>query len=229
MLRAGRLVWLGTEVDYAEAWGLQKRLAAQRADGLAPDTLLLLEHAPVYTAGRSAVPEHVLAELGAPLVEADRGGQTTYHGPGQLVGYPIVSLHEAGLGPRAYVALLQEAIVDALGALGVEAWHEPGLTAVWSNAGKIAALGVKVARGVALHGFALNVFTDLAAYGPIVPCGIHDRPVASIASSLGAARLHVTPSMAEVRRALSYALGERLGIAWEETPLTALPAALAAG
>jgi len=222
--REGQLAWLGSGVGYTAAWRLQKRLAAQRADGLAPDTLLLLEHASVYTEGRRAVPEHVLAELGAPLVEADRGGQTTYHGPGQLVGYPIVSLHEAGFGPRGYVVRLQEAIVEGLATLGVEAWHEPGVTAVWSRAGKIAAIGVKVARGVTLHGFALNVSTDLAAFDPIVPCGIHGRPVSSIASTLGASRADEVPAMTHVRRVLADALGERLGLAWEEVPAAGLSA-----
>lgn len=216
MSSAGQVRWLGEGVDYRAAWDMQRRRAAQRADGLAPDTLLLLEHTPVYTAGRRAVPEHVLADLGAPLVETDRGGQTTYHGPGQLVGYPIVGLRELGLGPRDYVDALEGAIVDALGAMGIEAWHEDGVTAIWTAQGKIAAIGVKISRGVTLHGFALNVTTDLSAYDAIVPCGITGRPVASMASSSATA-----PSMAEVRCLISEALGRRLGIAWEPAPVVA--------
>lgn len=172
--------YLGAGVDYHEAWELQRRYAAERADGLRGDTLLLLEHAPVYTAGRRSLPEHVLAALMAPLVETDRGGQVTYHGPGQLVGYPIVGLADLGLGPKAYVRVLEAALVDTLAALGVQAHVEDGLTGVWTERGKIAAIGVRIMRGVTMHGFALNVTTDLSAYNPIVPCGIAGRPVTSI-------------------------------------------------
>lgn len=207
----GQAAWLGTDVPYEEAWALQKRLAALRSEGRIPDTLLLLEHAPVYTAGRRAVAEHVVGTLPAPLVETDRGGQTTYHGPGQLVGYPIVSLREHGMGPRSYVDALEGAVIAALARFGVRAWCEPGLTAVWTEAGKVAAFGVKVSRGVTLHGFALNVSTDLARYAPIIPCGIADRPIASIASALGKA-----PPMAEARAVVTEELGARLDIAWRE-------------
>ncbi|MDE2765113.1 MAG: lipoyl(octanoyl) transferase LipB, partial [Chloroflexota bacterium] len=209
----GRAAWLGAGVLYDEAWTLQKRLAAFRSEERIPDTLLLLEHAPVYTAGRRAVAEHVIGALRAPLVETDRGGQTTYHGPGQLVGYPIISLREHGLGPRSYVDALEGAVIAALARFGVRAWCEPGLTAVWTAHGKIAAFGVKVSRGVTLHGFALNVSTDLAYYAPIIPCGIADRPVASAASILGEA-----PSMTAMRSAVTQELGTRLGIAWREVP-----------
>ena len=207
----GRAAWLGTDVPYGEAWALQKRLAALRSEERIPDALLLLEHAPIYTAGRRALAEHVIGALPAPLVETDRGGQTTYHGPGQLVGYPIIALREHGMGLRSYVDALEGAVIAALARFGVRAWCEPGLTAVWTEAGKIAALGVKVSRGVTLHGFALNVSTDLAYYAPIIPCGIKDRPVASIASMLGEA-----PPMAAARSAVTEELGARLGVAWRE-------------
>ena len=118
---AGRLVVLGVGVDYHEAWELQCHLVRRRADGAIPDTLLLLEHAPVYTAGRRTLLEHVTGELNAPLVETDRGGQLTYHGPGQLVGYPIVSLGERRIGPKAYVRALEASIVQALARFGVAA------------------------------------------------------------------------------------------------------------
>lgn len=212
MTKHGQLMWLGTGVDYVAAQVLQRRIAAERAVGAIQDTLLLLEHAPVYTEGRRATAQHVLRELAAPLVKTDRGGQTTYHGPGQLVGYPIVSLAELGLGPRRYLAALEQGIVDALFALGVRAWREEGTTAVWTDYGKVAALGVKVSRGVTLHGFALNVTTDLSNFESIVPCGIVNRPVASIASSLTAA-----PRTGEVRCHVAEALGRRLGIIWKET------------
>lgn len=207
--RTGAAHWLGEGIDYAWALELQRDLAAKRAADEIPDTLLLLGHAPVYTAGRRSLPEHVLAELDAPLVETDRGGQVTYHGPGQLVGYPIVSLPGLGLGPRRYVEALERALIDVLGEWGVGGRREEGLTGVWTDRGKIAAIGVRVSRGVAMHGFALNVSTDLRAYGPIVPCGIADRPVTSMAELLGDA-----PAAGEVARTVVGALGMRLDIEW---------------
>ncbi len=205
----GDVLWLGARVDYLEAWELQRHYAAQRADGLRRDALILLEHAPVYTAGRRSLPEHVLRALPAPLIETDRGGQVTYHGPGQLVGYPIVSLAERGMGPKAYVRALESALVDALGALGVRAHTEEGLTGVWTTSGKIGAIGVKITRGVTIHGFALNVTTDLSAYDCIVPCGIATRPVTSISQEVGRA-----PVMPVVCRHVVGALSAHLGTAW---------------
>ena len=205
----GEVHWLGEGIDYAWAWGLQRELLEQRVAGERGDTLLLLGHAPVYTAGRRSVPEDVLAQLDAPLVETDRGGQTTYHGPGQLVGYPIVSLTELGLGPRRYVDAIESALIAALAEHGVHAHREEGLTGVWTTAGKIAAIGVKVSRGVTMHGFALNVATDLRAYDAIVPCGIGDRPVTSLHALLGHA-----PDLKEAAYVVAEALGASLGIAW---------------
>ena len=132
----GRLAWLGANVDYEEAWELQRRIAGLRAAGDAPDTLLLLEHAPVYTAGRRSPPEHIVGDLGLPLVETDRGGLVTYHGPGQLVGYPIVDLTALGVGPRAYVRAIETAVVLALAAYGLAAHVEEGLTGVWTTMGR---------------------------------------------------------------------------------------------
>ena len=207
--RHGEVHWLGEGIDYAWAWGLQRELLEERVAGEREDTLLLLGHAPVYTAGRRSVPEDVLAQLDAPLVETDRGGQTTYHGPGQLVGYPIVSLADLGLGPRRYVEAVESALIAALAGYGVEGRREAGLTGVWTDAGKIAAIGVKVSRGVTMHGFALNVATDLRAYEAIVPCGIGDRPVTSLHALLGRA-----PELKEAAYAVTEALGASLGIAW---------------
>lgn len=207
---ACNVLWLGTGVDYLEAWGLQRQCVAERADGLRGDTLVLLEHAPVYTAGRRSLPEHVLASLPAPYIETDRGGQVTYHGPGQLVGYPIVSLAERGMGPKAYVRALESSLVDALATLGVEAHTEDGLTGVWAASGKIAAIGVKITRGITMHGFALNVTTDLSAYERIVPCGIATRPVTSIAGVLGQA-----PPMSEVLHQIVNRLSTGLQVAWD--------------
>ncbi len=213
--RSGTARWLGAGVDYAWAWELQRSLAAARADGEADDALLLLEHAPVYTAGRRSPPEHVIGELGAPLAETDRGGQTTYHGPGQLVGYPIVSLAEMGWGPRRFLAAIEQALIAALSEFGVAAWREDGLAGVWTDGGKVAAIGLKIARGVAMHGFALNVSTDLRAYDAIVPCGIADRPVTSIAALIGRAPLlgHA-PDIRDAAVASASALGDALGIEW---------------
>ena len=208
---SGRVVWLGTGVDYAGAWELQRRTAAERAEGLVGETLLLLEHAAVYTAGRRSPPEHVLGPLPAPLIETDRGGQITYHGPGQLVGYPIVGLGALGLGPKAYVCALQAALEEALAGLGVDSHTEEGLTGVWTERGKVAAIGVRITRGVAMHGFALNVSTDLAAYAPIVPCGIADRPVTSVTEILGR-----PVDVAEVRELVVRSLGRALGVRWAE-------------
>ena len=207
--RFGVAHWLGEGIDYEWALELQRHLAGQRAGGEIDDTLLLLTHAPVYTAGRRSPPEHVLAELRAPLVETDRGGLITYHGPGQLVGYPIVSLPELGLGPRRYVVALERAVIAGLREFNVEAHCEEGFTGVWTAAGKIAAIGVRVARGVTTHGFALNVYTDLSAYAAIVPCGIADRPVTSM-SELLRAPLDLAP----IGRAVADALGRELGVAW---------------
>ena len=213
----GHAAWLGTGVDYAEALALQRSIAAERADGAVPDTLLLLEHAPVYTAGRRSPPEHVVGPLNAPLVETDRGGQVTYHGPGQLIGYPVVDLAELGMGPRAYVRALEAALLQAMTHLCILAHTEEGLTGVWTKQGKIAAIGVRISRGVAHHGFALNVSTDLAAYDPIVPCGIPDCPVTSMARMLGS-----TPDAAEGRERGVASLGDRLGIAWADVPAESL-------
>ena len=207
--RRGEVHWLGEGIDYAWAWGLQRELLEQRVAGERGDTLLLLGHAPVYTAGRRSVPEDVLAQLDAPLVETDRGGQTTYHGPGQLVGYPIVSLAELGLGPKRYVEAVESALIAALAEYGVPAHREEGPTGVWTAAGKIAAIGVKVSRGVTMHGFALNVATDLRVYDAIVPCGIGDRPVTSLHALLGRA-----PDLKEAAYVVAETLGASLGIAW---------------
>ena len=207
----GHAIFLGTNVDYQTAWDHQRRLVTERADGRIPDTLLLLEHAPVYTAGPRAPMEHIVGELPAPLIRTDRGGQVTYHGPGQLVGYPIVDLSAKHLGPKAYVRALETALVETLEGFGIAAHTEDGLTGVWTDAGKIAAIGVKISRGVAHHGFALNVNTALAAYEPIVPCGIFDRPVTSMANVLGASQ-----HMAIVREYTAAALARALNIAWGE-------------
>jgi lipoic acid synthetase len=181
-----RARWLGL-VPYAEAEALQRAVHEHGVD----DYLLLQEHPKVYTLGSSAKREHVLrdpADVGAQLVEADRGGDVTYHGPGQLVGYPIVSLAEWRAGQRdviAYVRKLESVLIAVCGDFGIEAGRSRGYTGVWVGDEKLAAIGVRVSRGRTRHGFALNVDPDLSMFEHIVPCGIHDRGVTSMARLLG--------------------------------------------
>ena len=178
--------WLG-RVRYHEADTLQRALHSRSAN----DYLLLLEHEHVYTLGTRADPAHVLvppSSVGAALVHTDRGGDVTYHGPGQLVGYPIVSIPGWGDGVRdvvGYVRRLESVIIGALADLGVDADRRERLTGVWVGDEKIAAIGVRVARGRTRHGFALNVDPDLAMFGHIIPCGISDKGVTSVAKVLG--------------------------------------------
>lgn len=179
---------LGT-VPYAEGLELQSELVAARRRGDVPDTLLLLEHPHVITLGSAAVPGHVLADeaerarRGIELFEAGRGGDVTYHGPGQLVGYPILDLKPDRRDLHRYMRELEQVVIDAVATFGVAAARTPGLTGVWTERGKVAACGVRVSSGwITSHGFALNVRTDLSYYGAIVPCGIADRPVTSLAA-----------------------------------------------
>lgn len=186
-----RTFWLGS-VPYLAALRLQKALAAARADGLVPDILLLLEHPPTITLGRGARREHVLASpadlecRGVALHEIDRGGDVTYHGPGQLVGYPIVDLRVHGRDLHAYLRRIEEALIRSLAHWNLAARRFPPHTGVWIGERKIAAIGVHVRRWVTTHGFALNVDPDLSHFGLIVPCGIREYGVTSLAA-------HVTP------------------------------------
>ncbi|MCE9613693.1 MAG: lipoyl(octanoyl) transferase LipB [Lentisphaerae bacterium] len=171
---------------YRPVLELQERLVAERVRGEIPDTLVLVEHEPVYTMGRRATEEHILAtpeqlqRLGIDVVQTGRGGDVTYHGPGQLVGYPILHLGERGGGVVRYVSQLEQAILATLAGLGVTAGTDAINRGVWVGRHKIAAIGVRVTRLVSQHGFALNVNTNLAHYAGIVPCGLHDRGVTSL-------------------------------------------------
>lgn len=202
-------------VPYAEAWALQQRLAEARRAGLIPDTLLLLEHPHTYTIGRSGTREHVYlsqAELdarGITCLEVDRGGDVTYHGPGQLVGYPILDLGTAPDVGR-YVRSLEGCLIETLADFGIEAGRIAGYTGVWIADEKIAAIGVKISRGVTTHGFALNVSTDLGLFGHILPCGIADKGVTSMAARLGRA-----PGMSEVEDAVVAHFQERFALTVE--------------
>jgi lipoate-protein ligase B len=175
---------------YVPMWERQRHLAAARERGEIGDLLLLLEHEHVYTNGRGGKREHLLADeatlirLGAAYRPIDRGGDITYHGPGQLVGYHIVDLAGLGIGVRDYVRGLERALIATAAQFGVEANTVPGLTGVWVGDEKLVAIGIKVGRGVAYHGFALNVTPDLTYFDQIVPCGIPDRGVTSLARLL---------------------------------------------
>ncbi|ORB69479.1 lipoyl(octanoyl) transferase LipB [Mycobacterium scrofulaceum] len=178
---------LGT-VEYRTAWQLQRELADARVAGGA-DTLLLLEHPPVYTAGRRTEP-HERPVNGTPVVDTDRGGKITWHGPGQLVGYPIIGLREP-LDVVNYVRRLEEALIKVCADLGLDTCRVHGRSGVWvpGSAGrpdrKVAAIGVRVSRATTLHGFALNCDCDLGAFATIVPCGITDADVTSLSAELG--------------------------------------------
>ncbi|HLJ55108.1 MAG TPA: lipoyl(octanoyl) transferase LipB [Chthonomonadaceae bacterium] len=185
-------------VPYAEALDLQIRLGEQRRAGEIPDTLLLLEHPPTITLGRNADRAHVVASaesldrLGIAVVETDRGGDVTYHGPGQLVGYPILDLARPPHKPdlHRYFRLLEECLIAAIGEFGIAGRRFEGYTGVWVEGEggapeKIAAMGIRVSRWITRHGFALNVCPDLEHFRTIVPCGIRDYGVTSMERALG--------------------------------------------
>jgi lipoate-protein ligase B len=189
-------------VDYQEAREEQRRLVeACRRDGCA--RLLLLEHPPTYTLGAHGRQEHLLlgeealAELGAAVHRVDRGGDITFHGPGQLVGYPILDLRRWNQGPVRYVRSLEAVLIEALSTFGIDAQRVAGRPGVWVGRAKIAAIGVRISRGITSHGFALNVNPDLSYFRHIVPCGLPDATITSMAQELGWA-----PDMGSVMKAV---------------------------
>ncbi len=221
--RRMRWAWLGT-VPYAEAWALQQRLAADRRCGaLAGDVVLMLEHPPVFTMGRTGEMSHLragaaeLRNAGAEYVEVDRGGSVTFHGPGQLVAYPIVALAEAFPIPGhpahgdvvRYLRALEQALMTVAAVFGVQVQRRPPYTGVWAGNRKLAAIGVKLARGVTTHGVAINVDTDLRWFDLIVPCGIAGAEVASL-RSLGAPAISTHDVAPVLAGELASAFGERL-------------------
>ena len=216
---------LGTSLtDYRRAWDLQRALHARVADGDLEDTVLLLEHPPVYTAGKRTAARDRPTD-GTPVIDVDRGGRITWHGPGQLVVYPIVRLREP-VDVVAYVRALEQAVIDLAAGYGVATARVPGRSGVWVLADdrgrdrKLCAVGVRVARGVTMHGIAVNADVDLAAYDRIVPCGIDDADVTSLSAETGR---RIGPT--DVAEALQRHLAEALG------PLTAAsrPATAPAG
>ena len=210
--------WLG-RVAYRDAWDLQHRVVTARADGLIGDQLLLLEHEPVLTLGRHSDPSHVVAtpaELAArdvQLIETERGGEVTYHGPGQLTAYPIVRLADRSLFVRSFVRALEAALSEACGALGVEAGPRPGYPGCWCGDGtrKIGAVGVRVERGVTYHGIALNVTVRLSDFDLIDACGMPGVASTSIARELGQASEPSTESVGRAAAAFAVALAGALG------------------
>ncbi|OMC13731.1 lipoyl(octanoyl) transferase LipB [Mycobacterium sp. IS-836] len=213
---------LGT-VDYRTAWQLQRDLADARVAG-GPDTLLLLEHPSVYTAGRRTETHErpVDGTPGIDVVDTDRGGKITWHGPGQLVGYPIIKLAEP-LDVVNYVRRLEESLIMVCGNLGLDTSRIEGRSGVWVPAGpgrparKVAAIGVRVARATTLHGFALNCDCDLNAFKAIVPCGISDAGVTSLSAELGRT-VTVEDVRVAVAEAVCHALDGRLALTWRPTP-----------
>lgn len=188
--RTARRAWLG-RVDYEDGLALQKKLVAERQAGTSTDALILLEHPVTYTIGRSGgeanllVPEEEVRARGGSVHRVDRGGDITYHGPGQLVGYPILDLNDHYRDVHRYLRDLEEVLIRLLGDYGLCAERVAGLSGVWVGMDKMAAMGVHVSRWVTSHGFALNVTTELDDFSRIVPCGIRDRGVTSMARLLG--------------------------------------------
>jgi len=206
-------------VDYLAAWELQRQLAAARRAGAIPDTLLLLEHPPTFTTGRRGGTHHLrlsvdaLAARGVPYYVTDRGGDVTYHGPGQLVVYVILRLGEGQRRVRRFVESLEATVLDVLASYGITGELDPRHPGVWIGRNKIAAIGIAIHHGVTYHGIALNVTTDLEPFDWIVPCGIPDRGVTSLAELVAG-----PVELADVQARWLAALAERFGRTVELDP-----------
>lgn len=178
-------------MPYREAWALQRQAVADRAAGRIGDTLILLSHPPVITIGRGGDRDHLIAgpreleDQGVEFVETDRGGDITFHGPGQIVGYAVIDLSRRGRDLHRFLRHLEEVIIQALSEFGISAHRAEGLTGVWVGDAKIAAMGIRVSKWITHHGFALNVSTDLSYFDLIVPCGITGRRVTSMEELAG--------------------------------------------
>lgn len=200
----GLFSYLGL-IGYREAYDLQLELVRRRVEGEITDTLLLLEHPPTITIGRFGRPENVLASEsrleteGISLISSDRGGDVTYHGPGQLVGYPIIDLGQRGNDVRRYVRDLEEVIIRVLRLFGIAAARDPGHPGVWVGSEEIAAIGLRVRKWVSMHGFALNVSPNLDHFSFIKPCGLEGREATSMSRLLG----HTVPLEAVIERLLA--------------------------
>ncbi len=202
-------------IEYLPAWDLQREIATARADGDGPDTLLLLEHPSVYTAGKRTEPADRPTD-GTPVIDVDRGGKITWHGPGQLVGYPIIKLSDP-IDVVQYVRRIEEALIAVCAGFGLETGRVEGRSGVWLAADatrrerKIAAIGIRVQRGVTLHGFEINCDADLSAFDAIVPCGIRDAGVTSLTEELGR-RVTVAEVLPAARDAVLAALEGELPV-----------------
>jgi lipoyl(octanoyl) transferase len=212
-------------VPYEDATRLQERLVGLRGRGAIEDTLLLLTHPPVITMGRGAHAEHVVisdderASRGIALHEAGRGGDVTYHGPGQLVGYPILALRGDRRDAHRYLRDLEDGLIGTAAAFGIAASRVPGLTGVWVGDAKLAAIGVRIGTGwITSHGFALNVGRDLSGFDAIVPCGIRGRSVTSLARLLGR---ELDPGQVATVAADRMAQALRCRGVWDDAPLAA--------
>jgi lipoyl(octanoyl) transferase len=224
-------------VDYVQGWDMQRAVHGRRVSGEIPDSCLLLEHRPVYTAGkRTAVSDRPLGDPGAPVIDVDRGGKITWHGPGQLTAYPIVKLREP-MDVVAYVRALEEAMIRVCAEFGLQAVRVEGRSGAWIPASpsrglperKVGAIGARVARGVTMHGLALNCDCDLSWFDRIVPCGIRDAGVTSLTAELG-----IPVSVSDVTPLLERHLAASLGYrAWRRihtaAPLVASAANVRAG
>lgn len=197
---------------YADAWSLQHEIFERRLHGEVNDVLLYTEHEHVYTLGKGGDENHLLAgddelrEKGVDVFRIDRGGDVTYHGPGQLVGYPILNLTAYGADIHRYLRNLEEAMIRSLADFGIQGAREEGMTGVWVKGEKIAAIGVKVSRWVTMHGFALNVNTDLSMFHRIIPCGIFHKGVTSVGALLGE-----SVPLTQVEESLTHHFGEVFG------------------
>jgi len=226
MTQSIQVVDLG-RMEYAAAWALQKTVVGAKRRGDFPDTLLLVEHPPVYTIGRRGGEQHLLvprARLeaeGVAVHAVERGGDITFHGPGQLVGYPILNLKNFRPDVNVYLRQLEEVLIGTLGCFGIAAGRQPGLTGVWAGDAKLAAIGVSAHGWITMHGFALNLTTDLSYFDRIVPCGIRGQRVGSMAQWLGDA-----VSWAAVTDALVDCFGRRFAAEMTRVPLADLRNAL---
>ena len=185
---------------YQDAWDLQKQLQSQRILGQIKDHLLLVEHLPVYTLGKNSPKEHLLnnESKNISIIQTDRGGKITFHGPGQLVGYPILDLNQYKKSVSWYMRELEQLIIDVLKEYDIIAGRKKGLTGTWVRDKKIGALGVRISKWVTMHGFSLNIDPDLRYYQGIIPCGISEYGITSMAKLLG----ENVPSMADIKETL---------------------------
>lgn len=210
-------------IPYSDALAHQERIHAERVKGNVPDTIIFCEHPPVYTMGKRdcvsdlLLPIDEIKSLGIDVVKTNRGGRITYHGPGQLVGYLIAKLVQnpplGGLGVKEFVRMIEEMLVSALGSFGINASRDAAYPGVWVDSKKIAAIGLRISRGVTMHGFALNVSPNMDHYQHIIPCGIKDRGVTSMKKVLG-----YTPGLSQMRDAIVKALNRCLSVRYAQTP-----------